>query len=194
MRLMKQLPAWCQPGRVLPQPEGSPRRRQYERSILYFTKLFQATPAWMHTPDMRRQYHAVYREARRLRRIGRAVAVDHIVPIVSQYVCGLNVPWNLQIVPAKDNLSKSNRWWPGCGHEPPADMFGREPEPHQLGLLHIMEAAHGQDVRTKTHAPKTRRPGAKARLRPGEPPGQELLPLPLRESDPIGDPSHERGA
>jgi 5-methylcytosine-specific restriction endonuclease McrA len=38
--------------------------------------------------------------------------MDHIVPLNHPRVCGLTVPWNMQIITWRQNAAKSNRWCP----------------------------------------------------------------------------------
>ena len=42
------------------------------------------------------------------KRTGIQHSVDHIIPLAGSDVSGLNVPWNLQVIPLKDNLEKYN--------------------------------------------------------------------------------------
>jgi 5-methylcytosine-specific restriction endonuclease McrA len=70
---------------------------------------FQATPAWL-SNEQQKEIENFYWLAQDLKCIsGQTYHVDHIVPLQSKKVCGLHVPWNLQILPSEINLSKSNR-------------------------------------------------------------------------------------
>lgn len=55
----------------------------------------------------------IYRECKRISELtGIPHHVDHIIPLKNKQVCGLHVQDNLQVIPAKDNFYKSNKWGP----------------------------------------------------------------------------------
>lgn len=69
----------------------------------------QALPAWANAAAMR----AFYESAHGLSMlVGEWYEVDHVVPITSPMVCGLHCEANMQVLHARENASKSNRWWP----------------------------------------------------------------------------------
>ena len=68
-----------------------------------------ATPAWL-TQEQRNAIKQLYIEARKLTKLtGVRYEVDHIVPLINDDVCGLHVPWNLQVLTKDQNLRKSNK-------------------------------------------------------------------------------------
>lgn len=81
-------------------------------------KKANATPKWVED-RFKEEIQAIYKTARSIQRAsGVRMAVDHIVPIQHEAVCGLHVPWNLQVVTAKENASKSNVFDPSLGVAP----------------------------------------------------------------------------
>jgi hypothetical protein len=101
-------------------PDDPELNKNYRRSVLYYRALYAAWPDWCADDD---RFKQVYDRAKRLRKSGRDVHVDHIVPIINELVCGLHVPWNLEVIGAKENLQKSNKWWPDHPFET-LDLFG----------------------------------------------------------------------
>ena len=68
------------------------------------------TPPWLTEED-----HWMIEQAYELAQIRKNLFgfnwhVDHIVPLQGKTVSGLHVPWNIQVIPAKENLSKSNKF------------------------------------------------------------------------------------
>ena len=69
----------------------------------------QATPSWAN--------RFFIEEAYALARLRTEVTgikwhVDHVVPLQSDVVCGLHCEGNLRVIPASENISKHNRYWP----------------------------------------------------------------------------------
>lgn len=72
----------------------------------------QRTPDWLDVVD-HAEIEFTYIWCYALRNCGLDHHVDHIVPLQGNNVSGLHVPSNLQVIPAKQNLSKSNGWTDG---------------------------------------------------------------------------------
>lgn len=82
------------PGKAL----AAVRRRQAAK--------LQRTPVWADHRAMMK----IYEEAAAIRKTGRLVEVDHIIPLRGRTVSGLHVPANLQIIDQPDNRLKSNHF------------------------------------------------------------------------------------
>lgn len=68
-----------------------------------------ATPPWL-SAEQKLEIRFHYRMAIALSRATKIPhAVDHIVPLQGEDVCGLHVPWNMQVLTQDENLQKSNK-------------------------------------------------------------------------------------
>ena len=74
----------------------------------------QATPPWLTQDDLAgiRQFYTIANQLTELN--GQIYHVDHIVPLQGKTVCGLHVPWNLQVLEGSENMSKSNKLVDSC--------------------------------------------------------------------------------
>ena len=85
-----------------------------EKICLYAEKRrirkLNATLNWL-TDDDYLMMEDFYLEANRLTRTTDINhEVDHIIPLKGKLVCGLHVPWNLQILTKSENAQKSNKF------------------------------------------------------------------------------------
>lgn len=70
---------------------------------------FNATPPWL-TKEHLEQILEFYILAKELQWLSEEpLEVDHIIPLQGKNVCGLHVPWNLQILPKSMNIKKGNK-------------------------------------------------------------------------------------
>jgi hypothetical protein len=75
----------------------------------YIAAVVLSAPPWVDRAALR----AIQRRAVWMSEMdGVEYVLDHIVPLNHPMVCGLTVPWNIQIIPSKVNAHKSNKWCP----------------------------------------------------------------------------------
>lgn len=95
--------------------KGKLHYEENKSTYLYYSKkrkllIAKAMPKWL-TKEMQESLKSFYIEAKKLSLLeGISYHVDHIVPLNGANVCGLHVPWNLQIITAQENLKKSNKY------------------------------------------------------------------------------------
>lgn len=72
-------------------------------------KLKKSTPSWL-TKEQKKQIQQIYEMSIIFgERFNMKYHVDHIVPLNGENVCGLHVPWNLQLLEQSLNLAKNNK-------------------------------------------------------------------------------------
>lgn len=81
-------------------------------SMKYHASKLNATPDWLTKEDLT-EIEDFYTASQMFKLYtGVEYHVDHIVPLQGKTVCGLHVPWNLQLLPWNENLSKQHLYWP----------------------------------------------------------------------------------
>jgi hypothetical protein len=73
----------------------------------YRTAKVERMPLWLNAGE-KFEMECVYSYCSALRIAGLDYHVDHVVPLRGETVSGFHVPWNLQVLPGRDNMSKGN--------------------------------------------------------------------------------------
>lgn len=79
-------------------------------SAEYRAKKKSAQPKWLSKEDKVKISEFYKTRNTLISETGIMHHVDHIIPLQHKSVCGLHVPWNLQILTEEANLSKSNKF------------------------------------------------------------------------------------
>lgn len=74
------------------------------------TAKMKRQPTWL-SKEQKQYIRCLYQlSAMRSRESDIKWHVDHVVPLQGENVSGLHVPWNLKVIPAADNIKKTNKW------------------------------------------------------------------------------------
>jgi 5-methylcytosine-specific restriction endonuclease McrA len=74
------------------------------------SRKMQRRPSWL-TKEDKEYIRCLYQLSAMLNReTNTQWHVDHIVPLQGEMVNGLHVPWNLRVIPAKENMVKGNKY------------------------------------------------------------------------------------
>ena len=76
----------------------------------YQAAKLQRAPKWLDADDLWMIEQAYALAVLRTEMTGFSWHVDHIIPLQGKRVSGLHVPTNLQVIPAKANMQKNNRY------------------------------------------------------------------------------------
>lgn len=69
----------------------------------------QATPKWL-TKEQLDDIRQIYQDVQDIQWLAEEkLSVDHIIALQGENVCGLHVPWNLQILTLKEKCQKGNK-------------------------------------------------------------------------------------
>lgn len=71
-------------------------------------KMLKATPKWANEEKIK-DFYTTSQGLSML--LGEFYHVDHIVPLVSDLVCGLHCEANLRVILGSENMSKGNKYW-----------------------------------------------------------------------------------
>ena len=83
-------------------------KSNYRRSVVR-NRRFKDANIYSDSKEVRGAIEAIYMQAKSIKlQTGAEVHVDHIVPLAAEDMCGLHVPWNLQITSAGYNCKKQN--------------------------------------------------------------------------------------
>lgn len=87
------------------------KNRDYlnHRDSVRKAKKIRACPNWVDQKQIRNIYTKAIAKTKET---SVEYQVDHIVPLVSNTVCGLHCVANLRIITKSENSSKGNHWWP----------------------------------------------------------------------------------